>query len=112
MYDKNRYNKFKHVVAAILYAAILLTEAGEFFVSNSHHIQVDHNTKTHYGREIPEHIPEKYETNMLKVLKVCKQKLIHTKDSTHSAKAVCFVVSILKGSSAEYQSEINHKFLG
>ncbi len=112
MYDKNRYNKFKHIAAAVLYAAILLTEACEFFVSTSHEIQVDHNTKAHYGREIPEHIPEKYEINVLKVLKVCKQKISYSKNGTHSAEAVCFVVSILKGSNVGSPSEIDHEFIG
>lgn len=111
MYDKNRYNKFKHVAAAALYAAILLTEAGEFFVSN-HKIYVDHDTQIQHEREIPEHTPEKYERISLKVLKVCRQKTTYVTNDNHSVNAVCFVVSILRGGSAGNLSEINHRFIG
>ena len=112
MYAKNKYNKFNHVVAAVVYAAILLTETGEFFVSNSHKIQLNHNSRVQHSREIPEHIPEKYESTVLKVLKICKQKTTYTKKGNYLVSTACLVVSILKGGSVWNPSEVNHKFIG
>lgn len=95
MYANNRYNKLKHVVAAVLYAAILLTEAGEFFVSNYHKIQIDHDTQVQYGREIPEHIPEKYESITLKITKVCVRGINTQKLNSKANRYLCRVRIVL-----------------
>lgn len=72
MYAKDRYTKYKHVVAALLYVAILLAEGGEFFVAkiDIHHLSHSPPDTTGIEIEIPDHIPENSE-NKLERLRIC-----------------------------------------